>query len=598
MFLESHPELTQPSPSEQGFSLHQAVAVPNNNGLEPSLSAAPLPITIPLGQPENLIGHLLIVYNQNDPDSKDLAFYYAAKRDIAADHILPIACSIDEEINRAQYNETIREPIISYLCQKNWITRQSQQVRVGNRVIELLVSTYNNIWAIVLIRGVPLKISPDSSDTDAMEAQPALATNAAAVDNELALLPIFGLPLGGIAPNPFYDASMTGLQRAGPEMATKMILVTRLDGPKPSDVRRMIDDSLYAEKNRLTGLAAIDARGITDPKDAYIMGDVWLRHAHDLLTKDGWSVKFDDKSDLIPDTDPCNQIALYLGWYRQDAIGPWVTPPNRFVPGAIAYHLHSFSASTVRSETNGWVGPLISHGAAATMGTVYEPYLEMTPHLDIFTKRLLDGNCFAEAAYASIKGLSWMTTVVGDPLYRPFRQSMDNALADPSLAHSDHHDWLLLQQVQRALAEEKTPIQTTTLEHALNIPGAGAFAQEGLGDLLEKLKDPAASSAAEKAYKKAIALDAAPIDQIRVGLKLAQHYATHGKNALAETELKSLRDHYPQDAQRFGVIDLLTPTLTPSINPVPVTQQTNSVPKASPPVAVPAPPRPPLPPKP
>ena len=34
------------------------------------------------------------------------------------------------------------------------------------------------------------------------------------------------------------------------------------------------------------------------------------------------------------------------------------------------------------------------------MGNVYEPYLALTPHLDVFTKRLLDGDSFAEAAYA------------------------------------------------------------------------------------------------------------------------------------------------------------------------------------------------------
>ena len=42
-----------------------------------------------------------------------------------------------------------------------------------------------------------------------------------------------------------------------------MVLVTRLDGPKPSDVRRMIDGCLYAEQHRLAGLAVIDSRGLT-----------------------------------------------------------------------------------------------------------------------------------------------------------------------------------------------------------------------------------------------------------------------------------------------------------------------------------------------
>lgn len=432
-----------------------------------------------------------------------------------------------------------------------------------------------------------------------MERQKELATNAAAVDSELALLPVFGLPLGGLVPNAFFDADMTGLQHAGPQLATKIILVTRLDGPRPDDVRRMIDDSLYAEKNRLAGLAVIDTRGFTDMKDPYTMGDIWLRRARELLVKDGWTVKFDDKGDVLPATDPCNHVALYLGWYAPDATGPWVTPPNRFVRGAIAYHLHSFSATTVRSEASGWVGPLISHGVAATMGTVYEPYIDMTPHEDIFTLHLLAGDSFAEAAYASIKGLSWMTTVVGDPLYRPFRQPLATVLASDNAPHSDHHDWLLLQQVRRGLIAGKIAVNVARLEDSLNVPGVGASAQEVLGDLLEKVNDPSAGEAAAKAYREAISLDTTPIDQIRIGLKLAQHYANHGQDEQAVLELKSLREFYPEEAQRFGLTDQFAPVATPPVNfnprKPPASPAANLV---SPPTAPPQPPRPPGPPKP
>ena len=347
-----------------------------------------------------------------------------------------------------------------------------------------------------------------------------------------------------------------------------MILVTRLDGPKPSDVRRMIDDCIYAEKHRLAGLAVVDSRGLTDVKDGYTSGDIWLRGARDALVHDGWTVKFDDKPEVLPATDPCNQVALYLGWYAEQATGPWVTPPNRFVPGAIAYHLHSFSASTVRSETSHWVGPLIAHGADATMGMVYEPYLALTPHEDIFTRRLLRGDYFAEAAWASESGLSWMLTVVGDPLYRPFRVPLDSALADASVPHTEHDDWLLLQKVQRGLIAGDIQANTKSLELALDVPGAGPVAEEGLGDLLEKSNYPLAGPPTEQAYKKALARETAPIDQIRVGLKLAQYYSNHGQDARAQAELDTLRELKTDDAKRFGVSDQLVPTsLAPTNSP-------------------------------
>jgi uncharacterized protein (TIGR03790 family) len=177
----------------------------------------------------------------------------------------------------------------------------------------------------VLMRGVPLRIANDSSRTGSLEESPSLQTNAAAVDSELALLPIFGLPEGGFVPNIFFDRAATGTVRAGPELATKMILVTRLDGPKPSDVRRMIDDSLYAEENRLAGLTVIDSRGLTDPKNDYTIGDEWLRRSRDMLAKAGWLVRFDDNPDVLPATDPLNHVALYLGWYHDGACGPWLT---------------------------------------------------------------------------------------------------------------------------------------------------------------------------------------------------------------------------------------------------------------------------------
>ena len=585
-FLESHPELAQPyPPGQKDLSLRPGASSTNEPpeisppSPSPGISPETLPPINPAGQPDDLPAHLLVVYNINDPDSKGLAEYYAARRNIPPERVLPISCPVTEEITRAQYEETLRVPITSYLCQKKWMTRQTQQVHVGDHIWDLLVAAHNDIWAIVLMRGVPLKIAPDPSDEDGMETSPELQTNAAAVDSELALLPIFGLPKGGYVPNVFFDSRTNGLKRAGPELARNIILVTRLDGPKPSDVRRMIDDSLYAEKNRLAGLAVIDTRGLTDVKDGFTQGDTWLRAARDLLVQDGWCVKFDDRPEVIPATDPCNQVALYLGWYTSDAMGPWVTPPRRFVRGAIAYHLHSFSANTVRSETSNWVGPLIAHGAAATMGTVYEPYLALTPHEDIFTRRLLEGDYFAEAAYASEPGLSWMVTVVGDPLYRPFRQPLDSALAAD--IPSDHRDWLLLQTVQRKLVAGQLEAKTDSLEEFLDLPDAGPVAEEGLGDLLEKLHGPEAEAAAGLAYQKATSLEFIPMDRIRVGLKLAQLYTDHNQDEQAQTELKSLRELYPQEAIRFGLAPPLVPTTAPSTNS-PVSQ----------PPTVPGPPKP------
>ncbi len=523
-----------------------------NSGTDPG-AAFDIQFSRPSDGVEQLSTHLLVVYNANDPDSRELARYYAPRRGIADDHVFALSCSTNEEITRKEFEDKIRRPILSYIEDSGWMTRQPRVAKINNREIDLLVANRNDIWAIVLMRGVPLKVAPDPSTEGGIQIIPELQSNAAAVDSELALLPVFGLPKGGFFPNQFFDLKNNGVARVGPEMAKSMILVTRLDGPTPADVRRMIDDSLAAEQTRLAGLAVIDTRGLTDIKNAYTAGDMWLRSSRDFLVQDGWAVKFDALPDVLPASDPCNEVAFYLGWYTQNAMGPWMTPPRRFVPGAIAYHLHSFSASSVRSTTEGWVGPLISRGADATMGTVYEPSLGLTPRLDVFTKRMLEGNYFAEAAYASEAGLSWMVTVVGDPLYRPFRKPLDEALAAASTTPSAHGDWLFLQLAQRDLLAGRLEANIGKLEKKFSDFGATAVGNEGLGDILAKFNDPDATPATLRIYQKAFQAATLPIDRIRVGQKMAQYEEKVGQSDRAREQLRLLQQLFPEESKLFGV---------------------------------------------
>jgi tetratricopeptide (TPR) repeat protein len=138
------------------------------------------------------------------------------------------------------------------------------------------------------------------------------------------------------------------------------------------------------------------------------------------LRRVGIPVIYENTPSLFPDGYPMTDCALYFGWYANAVAGPFTRPDFRFVPGAVAVHIHSYSANTLRDEQKDWVGPLLTKGAAASIGNVYEPYLELTAHLNIFSDRLLHGFTFAESAYMSLRALSWMTVAVGDPLYRPY----------------------------------------------------------------------------------------------------------------------------------------------------------------------------------
>jgi hypothetical protein len=232
------------------------------------------------------------------------------------------------------------------------------------------------------------------------------------------------------------------------------------------------------------------------------------------------------------------------------------------------------------------------------MGTVYEPYLGLTPHEDIFTKRLLDGNYFAEAAYASIPGLSWMVTVIGDPLYRPFRVPLESALAAAGTTHTEHDDWLLIQSIRREIVARQIESTAEALQAGIEVPGAGPVAEEGLGGLMEKLNTPQANYLVEQSYKKAMAEYTLPIDQIRVGLKLAQYYVNRREDSRAQAQVEMLQQLFPGDVVHYGLTQKLVPTGSP---PLPVSDSPPSPPPPSQKVIsnsteLPTPPKPPLPP--
>ncbi len=109
-----------------------------------------------------------------------------------------------------------------------------------------------------------------------------------------------------------------------------------------------MDKALQAERDGLWGRAYFDARGL-EPTNSYYLGDQWILAAAQISSELGFETTVDDKPETFPASFPMSQIAIYCGWYDPDASGPFAQPKVEFMPGAFAYHLHSFSASTIRS---------------------------------------------------------------------------------------------------------------------------------------------------------------------------------------------------------------------------------------------------------
>ncbi len=371
----------------------------------------------------------IVIYNGALPESIELAKFYAGKRGIASDHLVALTCSREEEISRDEYDQTIAQPLREIFKQRGWWSlRDSPEGRT--------IVVASSIRIVALIKGMPLKIrATENYPGDKNEGGPIGNRNEASVDSEMAVLPMFRREISGATINPYFQSYRP--IRDAPEVT--MLLVCRLDAPSATTVRQMITDAIETEKRGLWGRAYVD--GAHNTNLGFEIGDHWLAETVEQFHKAGVPVVYDDSPALFPDGYPMSDCALYYGWYAGGVTGPFAQSDFRFVPGAIAVHIHSFSASTLRNPNAGWVAPLLTKGAAASLGNVYEPYLQLSTHLDIMNDRLLHGFTFAESTYMATQTLSWMSVMVGDPLYRPYASWLQIDAAKTNSDWSMYHDF-------------------------------------------------------------------------------------------------------------------------------------------------------------
>jgi len=351
---------------------------------------------------ESLAAVTVVVHNSLDAASISLAEFYAEKRQIPPENRIGLPLPLEETISRETFQEKLAGPF-----REEMVRRGFWQVKGSETVL-------SRIRYVVLLRGVPLKIRPTLPPPKPEEKRdPIRDRDEASVDSELAALGM-NPPVNGFVANPYYRRFTPAIDAGLP---AGQLLVTRLDGPDDILVRSMIQDSLLAEKRGLWGWGYLDLRGINS--GPYKEGDDWLNEAARQLRRKGVPVITERTGSILPQGFPVTQAAVYYGWYAGAASGA-LGGTARFQPGAIAVHIHSYSAASLRNPAAGWTAPLLVQGAAVSAGNVYEPYLSTTLHLDVFQDRLMCGMNVADAAYMATPVLSWMSVVVGDPLYRPY----------------------------------------------------------------------------------------------------------------------------------------------------------------------------------
>lgn len=384
---------------------------------------------------------IFIVANRRIPESVALAEHYCRRRGVPKDNLITLELPTDEDIGRADYDNRLAAPLRTAL--------QSRRAKI--RVI-------------LTLYGVPLRVGPPAiteeqkAERTQLQAQEKRLTEAikalgntqdnqtqasrksleeqlqqasrrvagltfaechASVDSELSLLWWGDYELRRWQPNYLNFQVSDTLRRTKPHI----LMVCRLDGPTPAIARGLVDTAMDIERKGLFGHVYVDARGLPyDPgkEGGYGYGayDESLREMARLLDKEGHlPVRLDDSPGLFADGS-CPDCALYCGWY---SLAKYVDC-CRFVPGAVAYHIASAEAVSLRNPSSTyWCKCLLEKGVAATLGPVAEPYTIGFPKPAEFFGLLVTGQySLVECYYKTMYTTSWMTVLVGDPLYRPY----------------------------------------------------------------------------------------------------------------------------------------------------------------------------------
>lgn len=500
---------------------------------------------------------VVVVYNSRMPESKAVAEYYAQKRLVPKDQIFGFGLSTSNFMTRAEFRDALQKPLAKKIeSAKLW--------RIGAHLLPATTNGPGSVtwWPVeskiryaVLCYGVPFGILPDPDlvERGTENLRPELRRNEAAVDSELALLPLHSqkVPLAGPLRSPVYAVTNVALLHP----TNGILLVTRLDGPSPEIARGLVDKAMQAEADGLWGRAYFDLRNTTEP--GFKMGDDWFRNASELCRHLGFETVVDNNPATFPAGFPMSQIAIYMGWYSENVCGPFTASTVEFMPGAFAYHLHSYSGCDLRNPNSHWVGPLLAKGATATMGCVFEPYLAGTPDMAVFASRFIFGRfTFGEAAYACQEVLSWQTTVVGDPLYRPFGRDPEELQEDLQRRHSPLVAWSYLRLLNVNLAAGRPIADGVALLEKLGATNNSAVLSEKLGDLYGTLGKPDAALAA---YAAALKLDPSPLQRLRLLLTIGEKLTALEKRQEAYDTYQKLLQEFPDYPDKLEIYKKLLP---------------------------------------
>ena len=369
----------------------------------------------------SLAARVIILANRDDPDSLRIARHYAEVRGVPEANLFALKMPVNESISWGEFVATIWQPLLDQLVPAGWI--EAIPMAAIDAVGRRKYAPYRHrIAALVVCRGVPLKIEHDPAlyaEVRPLTARGEFRTNAGAVDAELSLLALPNYPINAFVANPLFQNERPSAYELG-----QVVKVSRLDGPTAEDANALVDRAVTAEHTGLLGRAYVDIANRDN------IGDPWLENTAKQLAALGFDTGIDREPGTMPATARIDAPVLYFGWYSGAIDGPFLLPGFRFAPGAIALHIHSYSAGTLRQSAVGWTGPLVARGVTATVGNVHEPYLHFTHPPHLLLRALAGGATWVDAGFYALPALSWQAVLIGDPLYRPVAVPLEQQVAN------------------------------------------------------------------------------------------------------------------------------------------------------------------------
>lgn len=337
--------------------------------------------------------NLLVIYNDSSAEGYQIASYYAQV--YPGVQTLGLAnVPVAEEVSGEVYLSQIRAQVLPALT--------------------------DSIDCIVTTKGLPLRINNPYPGIPPIWWQPY-----SSLESELARIDSIDSTegmgnqsiLNSLALNPYY-------RRDQPFSYTTYgtRLAARLDAFTVQDVC----DSILRSRGAVLGRPGMCGFVLDDDPDGY---DRMAELRDNVLAPSGQQYLYDGSSALVRDA-PGSVIGYVSHGVHGGASESYVRDADyglafEFAPGAVFHTWESFNAYTFEGDLDtpspknqGLLAQWIARGGTVGTGHVEEPKAD--PHgvanEDIFFDRLLKGYTWAEAAWSSIAQLSFVNTVVGDPL--------------------------------------------------------------------------------------------------------------------------------------------------------------------------------------